>query len=151
MTFKNQFLKNLCSETHHRPWGISILAAFRPMGYKFSSWVVFGLGKNLLFKSILGHCVHQYIFQSNKQKLKLPAFPKGIFWRILTPSTFFLPIRCKHKWAERWQIAEKTTSPIKSGWLSLGKSQLISEWNFSVFKSPRKATKFWTDFYPTKS
>ena len=37
-------------------WGISILADFRPMGYKFSAVVVFGLGKNFLFKSILGHC-----------------------------------------------------------------------------------------------
>ena len=33
-------------------WGISIHANFRPMGYK----LVFGLGKNLLFKSALGHC-----------------------------------------------------------------------------------------------
>ena len=28
------------------------------------------------------------------------------------------------------------------------KGQLISEWNFSVFKSPKKPTKFLTDFFP---
>ena len=37
-------------------WGISILADFRPMGYKFHTVVVFGQGKNLLFESVLGHC-----------------------------------------------------------------------------------------------
>ena len=36
--------------------GISILADFRPMGISFHAVVVFGLGKNLLFKSVLGHC-----------------------------------------------------------------------------------------------
>ena len=47
-------------------WGISILADFRPMGYKLSccgslSKTVFDLGKNLLFKSVLGHCVNHLI------------------------------------------------------------------------------------------
>ena len=38
-------------------WGISILADFKPMGYiSFHAAVVFGLGKTLLFKSVLGHC-----------------------------------------------------------------------------------------------
>ena len=37
-------------------WGISILADFRPMGYNYHAVVVFGLGKNFLFKSVLGHC-----------------------------------------------------------------------------------------------
>ena len=39
-------------------WEISILADFRPMEYKLScgAVVVFGLGKNLLFKFALGHC-----------------------------------------------------------------------------------------------
>ena len=47
---KNQFLKHL--------WrGISILAHLRPMGVSFHAVVAFGLGKNLLFKSVLGHCV----------------------------------------------------------------------------------------------
>ena len=36
---------------------ILILADIRPMGYKLFAVVVFGLGKNLLFKSILEHCV----------------------------------------------------------------------------------------------
>ena len=39
-------------------WGISILADFRPglWGISFQAVVFFGLGKNLLFKSVLGHC-----------------------------------------------------------------------------------------------
>ena len=38
-------------------WRISILADIRPMGYKLScSLVVFGLGKDILFKSVLGRC-----------------------------------------------------------------------------------------------
>ena len=37
-------------------WAISILADFRPMGHKFHAAVVFDLGKNLLFKSVLEHC-----------------------------------------------------------------------------------------------
>ena len=37
-------------------WGILILADFRPLGISFHSVIVFGLGKNLLFKSVLGHC-----------------------------------------------------------------------------------------------
>ena len=37
-------------------WGISILADFRPMGIRFHALVVFGLSKDLLFESVLGHC-----------------------------------------------------------------------------------------------
>ena len=37
-------------------WGNSILADFRPIGYiSFHAAVVFGLGKDFLFKSTLGH------------------------------------------------------------------------------------------------
>ena len=36
------------------PWRISILANFR--GINFHAVVVFGLSKDLLFKSVLGHC-----------------------------------------------------------------------------------------------
>ena len=35
---------------------LQILADFRPMGFKFHAVIVFGLGKNLSIKSILGHC-----------------------------------------------------------------------------------------------
>jgi hypothetical protein len=35
-------------------WGILILADIRPMGY--NAVVVFGLGKNLLFESVIGRC-----------------------------------------------------------------------------------------------
>ena len=31
------------------------------------------------------------------------------------------------------------------------KGQLISEWNFGVFKSPKKPTKFLTDFCPSRN
>ena len=37
-------------------WGISILADFRPMGYKLSCCGSLCLGKDFLFKSALGHC-----------------------------------------------------------------------------------------------
>ena len=38
-------------------WGISILADFRPIwGISFHTVVIFGLGKDFLFKSVLGHC-----------------------------------------------------------------------------------------------
>ena len=33
-------------------------------------------------------------------------------------------------------------------YLDLFKGQLISEWNFGVFKSPKKPTKFETNFCP---
>ena len=36
--------------------GDLILADFRPMGISFHAVVVFGLGYNLLFKSVLEHC-----------------------------------------------------------------------------------------------
>ena len=38
-------------------WGISIIADFRPMWYiSFHAALFFGLGKDFLFKSALGHC-----------------------------------------------------------------------------------------------
>ena len=50
-------------------WGISILANFRPMSFYFV--VVFGLGKDLLFKSVLGHCV-QFLFSiENMHSMKM--------------------------------------------------------------------------------
>ena len=38
--------------------GNSILADFRHMGVSFHAAVVFGLGKDFMFKSTLGHCVY---------------------------------------------------------------------------------------------
>ena len=35
---------------------VLILADIRPIGISFHAVVIFGLGKNLLFKSILGRC-----------------------------------------------------------------------------------------------
>ena len=40
---------------------ILILADVRPMGISFHAVVVFGLGKNLLFKSILGRCEYLHL------------------------------------------------------------------------------------------
>ena len=36
-------------------WGISILVILDLWGISFPAVVVFGLGKNFLFKSVLGH------------------------------------------------------------------------------------------------
>ena len=52
----NQFLKNLCSGTQFG--GFQILLILELWGISFHAVVVFGLGKNLLFKFILGRCVH---------------------------------------------------------------------------------------------
>ena len=51
---KNQFLKNICSGTHHG--GFQFLLNLDLWGLSFHAVVVFGLGKNLLFKSVLGPC-----------------------------------------------------------------------------------------------
>ena len=43
-------------------WGISIHADSRPMGYKLSYCGSHCLGKNILFKSALGHCdIEHYV------------------------------------------------------------------------------------------
>ena len=70
---KNQLLKNLCSGTHRTVgWGISILAAFRPMEYlkSFRAEVVFGVGKKLKLKSVLGHCVRLLLWFFVRKKTK---------------------------------------------------------------------------------
>ena len=41
-------------------WGISILCDFRPISFR--SVVVFSLGKDFLFKYVLGHCeIHRIV------------------------------------------------------------------------------------------
>ena len=59
-------------------WGIAILADLRPMGVRFHAVVVFGLGKKLLFKSVLGHWAEyvQWEVCENIQKLPLKFFLK---------------------------------------------------------------------------
>ena len=52
---KNQFLKNLCSGT--QCGGFQFLLILDLWGISFHVVVVFALGKNLLFKFALGHCV----------------------------------------------------------------------------------------------
>ena len=51
---KNQFLKNLCSG--FQCGGFQFLPILDLWGISFHAVVVFDLGKNLLFKSALGHC-----------------------------------------------------------------------------------------------
>ena len=50
----NQLLKNLCSGTQCE--GFQFLLILDLCGLSIHTVVVFGLGKKLLFKSILGHC-----------------------------------------------------------------------------------------------
>ena len=48
-------MKNLCSGT--QCGGFQFLLILDLWGISFHAAIVFGLGKNLLFKSVLGHCV----------------------------------------------------------------------------------------------
>ena len=52
---KNQFLKNLYGGTQRG--GFQFLLILDLWGISIHAVIVFGLGKNLLFKSVLGHCV----------------------------------------------------------------------------------------------
>ena len=51
---KNKFLKNLCCGT--QCGGFQLLQILDLWGKSFHAEVVFSLGKNLLFKAILGRC-----------------------------------------------------------------------------------------------
>ena len=51
---KNQFLKNLFNGTQWE--GFQFLLVLNLWGVTFHAAVVFGLGKDFLFKSTLGHC-----------------------------------------------------------------------------------------------
>ena len=52
-------MKNLCSGT--QCGGFQFLLMLDLWGISFHAMVVFGLGKNLLFKSALGHCDHRLL------------------------------------------------------------------------------------------
>ena len=52
---KNKFLKNLYSGTHRG--GFQFLLILDLWGISLYAVILFGLGKKLLFKSVLGHCV----------------------------------------------------------------------------------------------
>ena len=54
---KNQFLKNLCSGT--QCGGFQFLLILDLWGISFNAVVVVGLGKDLLFESVLGHCAYR--------------------------------------------------------------------------------------------
>ena len=51
---KNQLVKNLFSGTHHG--GFQFVLILDLWSISFHAVIVFGLGKNILFKSVLGQC-----------------------------------------------------------------------------------------------
>ena len=57
-------MKNLCSGTQYR--GFQFLLILDLWSISFHALIVFGLGKNILFKSVLGHC--ELRFHSSKSK-----------------------------------------------------------------------------------
>ena len=76
-------MKNLCSGTHRG--GFQFLLILDLWGISFHAVVVFGLGKNLLFKSVLEHCElwfleifsnFQYLLKSWKNLVKLKLCKK---------------------------------------------------------------------------
>ena len=71
-TIKNQFLKNLCSRTHRG--GFQFLLVLYLWVISFYAVIAFGLGKNILFKSILGHCVVVYRGSGNCHSDKFVAW-----------------------------------------------------------------------------
>jgi hypothetical protein len=63
-------LKNLCSGTQHG--GFQFLLILDLWGINFHAMIVFGLGKNLLFKSVLGHCAtHIMLIQNLLNKISI--------------------------------------------------------------------------------
>ena len=71
------------------------------------------------------------------------TLPTILFFRILYSVTLELLYK---------YVCRKSKSPwdlVKFIDCETDKGQLISEWNFGVFKSPKKSTKFLTDFFPS--
>ena len=58
-------------------WGILILADFTPMGRSVHTVIVFGLGKDLLFKFVLGHCEHMGEYH-HKPTIEVSFFMQGL-------------------------------------------------------------------------
>ena len=69
------FWKNLCSGTHCG--GFQFLLIIDLWGISFHAAIVFGLGKNLFFKSVLGHCTLMWL---NRRKLKNRQQKKFLGW-----------------------------------------------------------------------
>ena len=78
-------MKNLCSGTQCE--GFQFMLILDLWGISFHTVVVFGLGKNLLFKYVLGHCV--YTFKKLFEKKKILTASKKLDWRILYNFIFF--------------------------------------------------------------
>ena len=66
---KNRFLKNLRIGT--QCGGFQFLLILDLLGIGFHAVVVFGLGKDLLFKSILGHCVTSSVGASDAMMCRI--------------------------------------------------------------------------------
>ena len=69
---KNQFLKNLCSGT--QCGGFQFLLILDLWGISSHAVVVFGLGKNLLSKSVLGHCDFAPVYSNTVRLLDTPEY-----------------------------------------------------------------------------
>ena len=74
---KNPFLKNLCSGTHRG--GFQFFLILDLLGISFHAVVVFGLGKNLLFKSILGHCAMIRLPEPRQNSTVLPKSSQPVY------------------------------------------------------------------------
>ena len=74
-------MKNLCSGTHRG--GFQFLLILDLWGISFHAVIVFGLGKNLLFKSVLGQCEIASFFIHN-------FYPIFYFWNEIVCKKEFL-------------------------------------------------------------
>ena len=68
-------------------WGILVLADFRPMRYRLSCCG--SQGKNLLFKSVLGHC---YIWKKNNHPSSKPS--KSNLFAFMNQFCWWIKILC---------------------------------------------------------
>ena len=78
-------MKNLYSGTHHG--GFQFLLILDLWGIRFHSVIVFGLGKSLLFKSVLGHCesMATFLFNwGNNEPISFKTALKTIWQTFLT-------------------------------------------------------------------
>ena len=85
--FQSRFLKNLCSGT--QCGGFQFLLILDLWGKSFNAVVVFGLSKNLLFKSVLGHC---YIWKKNNHPSSKPS--KSNLFAFMNQFCWWIKILC---------------------------------------------------------
>ena len=73
-------------------WRISICADFRPIGISFYGAIVFGLGMNILFESVLGHCSLKTF------DVKIFMYISKLQWKKLGPIHFWWIEYTFHEW-----------------------------------------------------